>query len=133
MPSVQAGWNLATSSPWTFIIIFAAVIGILVGNIEMVKVVFRRSEQVRRQQLAAIDFALANFDLLKDQRQDILTRGSLLLAKTKVSEADRQHVDILLDKIDVFGHVVPKDRSTPGTESDFGISRNDLNRVKHNI
>jgi hypothetical protein len=118
-------------SNWlTVTVIVLVCVGILFGNIEMIRAVFRRQEIVMQRQREAIDFGLENFDLLKDKARDLLTSDSLRLAKYRVAEDKREFVQILIDKLSVWGKVIETRGTGANVSYVFGATRDDLTRAR---
>jgi hypothetical protein len=118
-------------SSWlTVTLIVLVCAGILFGNIEMIRAVFRRQEIVMQRNRQAIDFGLENFDLLKDKSKNLLTSDSLRLAKYRVNEDKREYVQILIDKLPVWGKVIETRGTGTSISYVFGATRDDLTRAQ---
>jgi hypothetical protein len=124
--------SVILSSGWTVALIVLVCIGLLWGSIDMAKAVFRRQAQIMERQRKAIDFALLHFGALKDasQEKDLLTQDSLRLAKYRFGEENRGLVEILYDKLPVWGHVIREIGVGTSKSYVFGASRDDLTRAR---
>ena len=113
---------------WRLVAVVVFVIAIYFGTLEMARAIFRVGEGRRQRQLAAIEFAIANYDALVDNREHVITRNSLLISKFRADPQTSEHVQTLIDKMNVYGHVI---RGSTSSTYVWGYSRDDLNRAKN--
>jgi hypothetical protein len=115
---------------WPLILlIVVVVIGIWWGNVEMVRILFRRQAERMKRQREAYQFVLDNYDTFVDERKGIVTERSLFAQKFKQSEENRAKVEIVIDTLNRYGHVIEEIKLGETTRYVFGASRDDIERA----
>jgi hypothetical protein len=111
-------------------IVVLVTLAIFVGLLDYARIALNRTRVDAERIRKLLDFALANFERLKDRELDLITERSLRAAKVTFFDVEqRQHIDELLRKLDVYGHVHQQLDDT-GRNNVFAISEDDLNRVR---
>lgn len=109
------------------------VLAFYLGTIESVKAVFRRQAQMLQAEREAVSFALDHFDELVDSSNDgYITRKSLLLSKFRTGE-HADHVQKLLDKLEVYGRSIGSTGKGWPERAIYGITHDDLLRAKQRL
>ena len=115
---------------WVLVLIIVFVcLGILFGNIELIKAVFQRQAEKMKRQREAYQFVLDNYDTFVDKNKGVITERSLIAQKLRQSEENRAKVEIVINTLDRYGHVIEQIKLGETTRYLFGASRNDIERA----
>jgi hypothetical protein len=114
-----------------FVLVILFTIAIFVGLIDYARIALNRTRIDAERIRKLLDFALANFERLKDRELNLITEQSLHAAKFTFFNAEqRAHVDELGRALNTYGHVHRTIEDPAGQRYVFAISEDDLNRVR---